>query len=256
MLILEKTKVKTLAQTTGLLAGLLLATSVSAEGLSFGVEIPVMTLYADHGAGRVDGGNAWFDDDGAATAFRFIAAYDFSESFGMRGRVFNFDGEFADPDDLFEVRTVDLEAVMNTNLGELDLDVSAGLRSASVDWSDENGGDPFGFDGVGPTLGLQISHDFGNGFGMVVGGRYSAILGDTNETGTASTSDNTVVSSVDLRIGVDYARDMANGGAMTFGMGVESTSFLSLSGNVDNEIDPEDVSVTLAGPYLSLGFTF
>ncbi|MDM7933037.1 Lpg1974 family pore-forming outer membrane protein [Tabrizicola sp.] len=247
---------KTLLTTTGMLSGLLLATSASAEGLSFGLEIPILTIYADHGAGEIDGGNAWFDEDGSANAFRITAAYDISESFGVRGRVFKFDGEFDDPDDQFDARTIDVEAVMNTDLGGLDLDVFAGLRSGSVDWSDEDGSTGYGFDGVGPTIGLQVTHSFGNGLGMIVGGRYSAMLGDTTELTSDDTADNVVVSSVDLRIGLDYARDLASGGSMTFGVGVESTSFLSLSGNVDNDIDPEDVSVTLAGPYLSLGFTF
>lgn len=248
---------RTLIATTALVSGLFAAASASAEGLSFGLEIPRLSVFADHGAGEVTGGNAWFADNGSATAFRLTTGYDFSETLGVRARLFKFDGDFsADPDDLFEARTIDVEAVMYTDLGGLDLDVFAGLRSASVDWSDEDGGSGYGFDGVGPTLGLAVSHGFGNGLGLVFGGRYSAMLGETSELTNDDTADNTVVSSVDLRIGVDYAREMANGGSMTFGLGVESTSFLSLSGNVDSDIDPEDVSVTLAGPYLRLGFSF
>ncbi|MCB6178074.1 hypothetical protein LHP98_08015 [Rhodobacter sp. Har01] len=247
---------KTLIHATGLLTGLVLATSASAEGLTFGLEIPSLTLYANHGAGEVAGGNAWFEDVGSAASYRLIAAYDFSGGLAVRGRLFGFEGNFDDPEDLFEVRTLDLETVMNTDLGGLDLDVFAGLRSASIDWSDEDQGDGFGFDGLGPTLGFEVSHQFGNGFGMVVGGRYSAMFGDTTELASDDTADNVVVPSVDLRIGLDYARDLARGGTMTFGIGVESTSFFSLSGNVDNDIDPEDIDVTLAGPYLSLGFSF
>lgn len=238
------------------MAGLLAATSASAEGLTFGLEVPSLTVYADHGAGGLNGGNAWFGDGGSAAAFRLTAGYDFNDTFGLRGRLFRFDGDFETASNLFEARTIDVEAVMNTDLGGLDLDAFAGLRSANIDWSDEGGGSGFGFQGIGPTLGLELSHSFGNGFGLVAGARYSAMLGETTELTSDDSADNTVVSSVDLRIGLDYAREMANGGAMTFGLGVESTSFLSLSGNVDNDIDPEDVSVTLAGPYLRLGFSF
>lgn len=242
--------------TTILLTSLLAGTSASAEGLSFGLEIPSLSVYADHGAGEVNGGNAWFGDNGSAAAFRLTAAYDVSDTLSIRGRLFRFDGDFTSATDLFEARTFDLEAVMNTDLGGLDLEAFAGLRSASVDWSDEDGASGYGFQGIGPTLGLELGHSFGNGFGLVAGARYSAMFGDTTELVDDDTADNVVVSSVDLRIGLDYAREMANGGAMTFGLGVESTSFLSLSGNVDNDIDPEDVSVTLAGPYLRLGFSF
>ncbi|MCU0827920.1 MAG: Lpg1974 family pore-forming outer membrane protein [Tabrizicola sp.] len=204
----------------------------------------------------MNGGNAWFSDDGSAAAFRLTAAYDLSETFGLRARLFRFDGDFETATNLFEARTIDVEAVMSTDQGGLGLDAFAGLRSASVDWSDENGGSGFGFQGIGPTIGLELNHSFGNGFGLVAGARYSAMLGETTELVNDDAADNTVVSSVDLRIGVDYAREMANGGALTFGLGIEGTSFLSLSGNVDNYIDPEDVNVTLAGPYLRVAMSF
>lgn len=243
-------------KSTGLLTGLLLATTASAEGLSFSVDIPALTVFANHGAGELTGGNAWFDTKGSAVAYRLTAEYDFSETFGVRARAFSFGGEFDDPTDIFKARTFDFEAVLRPDLGGLDLQAFAGLRVGSVDWSDEEGGSGYGFSGVGPTLGLQIGQTFGNGFGLVFGGRYSALLGDTTETLNDDTAENTVVPTIDLRLGIDYKKDMANGGTMTFGAGLESISFLSLSGNVDSDIDPEDVSVTLAGPYIRLGFTF
>ena len=147
--------------------------------------------------------------------------------------------------------------MFDNTAGSWDLEGFAGLRAARLDWSDENGGDGFGYEGFGPTLGMSVENDFGNGLSFVVTGRYSALFGTTTETASPGDSaDGVMVPAIDFQLGLEYARDLGDGRGFTVGGGLESQTYLSLSGNVDNDIDPEDVDLTAAGIYLRGTFEF
>lgn len=223
--------------------------SASAQDVTIGLEILYLDTFANHGT---DGtGSSWFSGTEGTPAYRLTGEIDWDGAADIRARIFTFDADTVDPDDIFKLESLDIEAVFDNRAGSWDLEGFAGLRAARIDWSDEAGSDGFGYEGVGPTIGMTIGNDFGNGLSFVATGRYSALFGTTTETASPDdTANGVMVPAMDFQLGLEYARDIGEGRNFNVGGGVEAQTYMSLSGNVDNDIDPEDVDLTAAGIYL------
>ncbi|WP_341368133.1 Lpg1974 family pore-forming outer membrane protein [Yoonia sp. BS5-3] len=240
----------------GVFAGLVGGTALHAQGVELGIEMPYLSVFANHGAGEIDGGNAFFDDPNSAAAFRITGEYGFANGVGVRSTYFEFEGDFETEGDIFDTASFDVEAIFEQQLGSASLEFFGGLRAAELEWSDENQDIGFEFAGVGPTFGTEFSQSFGQNFGFSMSGRYSALFGQIEALADDGIADNVMVPTFDLRMGMDYSYALSNSGAIDVGFGIESRTHLSLSGNVDDEIDPEDVDVTIAGPYFQAAYKF
>lgn len=234
------------------------------SNLTVAVEVPYLSLNSNHGGGSASaGGNAWFDDGFDDTFnYRLIATTNLTEEFGARVRYFDYDagiGNDGGPTTslFFQTSLLDIETTADMKLGKWDLVVSAGARSANIEWPDEGGSPGFRFEGWGFTTALDTRRAFDNGFAIVAGIRHSQIFGDIEELGTpADTNSNNVVPMTEFKAGIEYSRAFFANSTVTFGLHYEATLISSLSGNVDNDIDPEDTDIGLMGPALSVKLAF
>ncbi|MBF0586292.1 outer membrane beta-barrel protein [Prosthecochloris sp. N3] len=227
------------------------------SGISVGVQVPFISLSANHGAGESEG-QAFFDEQpDTEGTYRLMASYTLDNGLGVRGRYFDYGYENNDTSDIFKIDLYDLEVTGYIPFNKLDLLVFAGLRAADIEWSDENGSDGYTFDGTGFTVGLESRYHFASDFAFMTGVRYSHLFGDIIETEYPDErSLNCVVPVTDLQAGIEYTYELKTGSKIRVGLGYESTLFSSLSGNVDNDIDPEDVDVDLSGIRFGLNTSF
>jgi hypothetical protein len=231
--------------------------------VSFGAEFPYLSLNSNHGGGgEGTTGNAWFDDGfDDRVAYRLTASTNLIEEFGVRVRYFDYDAGTGsdggpDPSLFFETSMWDIEGTASTKLGKWDLVASAGARGGNIEWSDEDGGSGYEFDGWGFTAALDARRAFDNGLAIVAGIRHSQLFGDIEEIATPTDDNsNNVVPITEFRAGLEYAHPVFPGGLVTVGVHYEATLISSLSGNVDNDIDPEDTDIGLMGPAASIKFT-
>ena len=226
------------------------------SGIEGGVELLFLNLWANHGAGVRNGGNSWFTSDPDTTAnMRYWVGYRGAGGLGVRGRYFSQYSQIGagQTTNYFDVQLTDVEATALMSFGKWDVDLFGGIRIGDLRWSDELGGDGYIFTGAGLTLGGTIRRELFGNVGLVGGVRTSVLLGQTKEVVNTDESSNTFANLTELRLGVDWRRDMA-GGNLVLGVAWEQQMYTGLSGNVDNDIDPEDVDISLGGPVLSISF--
>lgn len=232
------------------------AVFVPAESkFSVGVQVPMLSLSANHGAGGA-GGNSWFDDYDAQAAYRLLAAYESPSGLGVRGRYFHYDSGLPNTGaaEFFALESGELELTTAFSAGEWDLTGSAGVAMADIDWTHFFGGDPFNYEGTGFTVAIDAERELGGGFGLVAGARQTMLYGETTRPGTPSVS-GVLVPVSELRAGSSYSWSFPRGNKATVELGYESQIIHSLSSR-PAFIDPEDVDVSLAGPYFSFMFEF
>ncbi len=233
------------------------AVYVPAESkFSVGVQVPMLSLNANHGSGAGNG-NLWFDDFDTRAAYRLVAAYEGASGLGVRGRYFNYDSgsPAALGADYFGMQLGSLEVTTGFSAGGWDLTGFAGVAGADIDFTDEGGGPFHNFDGTGFTLGIDAERELSRGFGLVAGARQTMFYGDT--ASGANIGGGVLVPVSELRAGASYTRVLPRGNKATFELGFESQIIHSLSVAVPNgNIDPEDVDISLAGPYFSFMFEF
>lgn len=228
-----------------------LAAPVAAQEVT--LDLPYLNVYSNHGNGG-SAPSAWFNNADPALAARLTGTFDLPNGMAVRGSYFSFDADVTGADRL-SVRSGGAEALIDA-FGDSGISFFAGIRAAQVDYSDEGAATVFGeFSGVGPTVGAEFSTDFGNGLSFDASGRFSLYYGQTDLLPSGSTSSNTFTPSAEVRIGMAY--DVSLGSVnMNLGGGFEFQSFTGLSLNGVSAIDPEDVDIGLAGPYLSATFRF
>lgn len=218
------------------------------------LDLPYLNVYSNHGNGGSAGSSAWFNNADPALAARISGTFALSSGMTVRASYFSFDADVTGADRL-SVRTGGAEAVIDA-FGDSGISLFAGIRAAQIEYSDEGSASTFGeFDGVGPTIGAEFSSDFGNGLSFDASGRFSLYYGQTDLLPAGVTSSNTFAPSAEVRIGMAY--DVSLGSVnMNLGGGFEFQNFTGLSVNGVSAIDPEDVDIGLAGPYLSATFRF
>ncbi|HPM80026.1 MAG TPA: hypothetical protein PLF81_04975 [Candidatus Anammoximicrobium sp.] len=218
------------------------------SGLEGGLELLYLDVYANHGGEQTATGNAWFDGFDFTAAGRFWFGYQGPNGLGVRARYYNFDGDSVVANQFVDLQMYDLEMTAKHEACNFDFLFIGGLRGGEIDWSDEEGWGAFGFDGIGPTLGLQARRPLFRSVAAVAGVRYSALFGNINDEQGDQAND-CVTHITEVQLGVEWRRGMFVARAM-----YEYQWYTGLSGNVDNDIDPEDVDITLAGPVFTVGF--
>ena len=221
-----------------------------------GVEVPYLSLRTNHGAGEQAGGNGWFDESfDHEAAYRLTASYVTDDGLGVRGRYFRY-SETVTPGQFFKTNLYDLELMAGLDVEKWSFTAFGGLRGGEIKWSDENGASGFKFDGIGFTVGAEARRYFGQNFAFLLGARHSQLFGEIKELANSDKNKDNVVPITDLYAGLEYVRSFSNGSRLGIGLGYEAALFSSLSGNVDNDIDPEDVDISLTGPRLTVNYGF
>jgi hypothetical protein len=220
------------------------------SSFSFTTEVPILSLYANHGSGNSF--TNWFNDFDYDPGLRLIAAYQSRGALGLRGRLFTYDATgSASAADRFDVRLYDFEATTVLNLGDWDILFFGGARFGNIKYSNRFSNTFETFDGSGITCGADLHRDVGGGFGLFGGFRQSYLYGDSVVNGNPNAISNTVIPITELRIGMDYTKQLRRGNTLIAGIGFEHQQYSSLSVR-NNSIDPEDVDVALSGPVFSL----
>jgi len=217
-------------------------------GLEGGVEVMLFEVYANHGVGGT--GSDFFEDFDMSTDLRYWIGYQGANGLGIRGRYFDFDGDNTVDDEFVDITMFDVEGTAALSLCQWDFLAFAGVRWGEIAWSDEDGGDGFEFQGLGTTLGVDARRPIWCNIAAVGGIRYSALFGDVTEieypderaTGTAAHI-------METRLGLEWRRQCLVVSAVW-----EHQLYSSMSGNVDSDIDPEDVDITLGGPVFGISF--
>ena len=222
-------------------------------GLEGGVEITLFEVYANHGVGGT--ADEWFEDFDMSADLRAWVGYQGANGLGIRGRYFGFDGDNTVDDEFVDITMFDVEGTAGLSLCQWDFLAAAGVRWGEINWSDENAGRGYSFDGIGATLGVEARRSIWCNLAAIGGIRYSALFGDVTEiedrddwaTGTA-------VHIMETRLGLEWRRPCCNGACLVASAVWEHQLYSSLSGNVDSDIDPEDVDITLGGPVFGISF--
>jgi len=225
-------------------------------GFEGGVELLFLNVWANHGAGERNGGNSWFNRDPETIGnMRYWLGYRNAEGLGVRARCFSYYSQIGagNTNEYFDVSLTDVEATALLTLGKWDYDFFGGVRIGDLRWSDKNGNSGYNFTGAGLTLGGSVRRQLIGNLGLVSSVRTSFLLGQTKEVVGDDESSQTLASMTEVRLGMDWQREMARGN-FVFGVAWEQQVYTGLSGNVDSDIDPEDVDLSLGGPVLWVGF--
>lgn len=222
------------------------------SGLEGGLGLLYLDVYANHGGERTANGYSWFDGFDFTVAGRYWFGYQGPNGLGVRARYYNFDGDSVAANQFVDLQMYDLEMTAKHEACNFDFLFIAGVRGGEIDWSREDfGGYPeaYGFDGIGPTLGLQASRPLFGSLSAVAGVRYSALFGNTKRLDIDYQADDTVLHITEVQLGVEWRRGMFVARAM-----YEYQWYNGLSNIIAYDIDPEDIDITLAGPVFTVGF--
>lgn len=234
------------------------AVFVPAESkFSVGVQVPMLSMTANHGAGGGLGGANLFSEFETQAAYRLLAAYESPSGLGVRGRYFSYESGLpvTGAPDFFALESGELELSTAFSAGGWDLTGSAGVAMADIDWATRFlPGLPFHFEGTGFTVALDAERELGGGFGLVAGARQTMLYGETTPSIGAAV-DGVFVPMSELRAGSSYSWSFPRGNSASVEIGYESQTIHALSIRTA-AIDPEDVDVSLAGPYFSFKFEF
>jgi len=222
------------------------------SGWEGGLDLLFLDVYANHGGEKTANGLSWFDGFDFTAAGRFWFGYQGANGLGVRARYYNFDGDSVAANQFVDLQMYDVEMTAKHEACNFDFLFIGGVRGGEIDWSLGNiygSKSPYGFDGIGPTLGLQASRPLFRSLAAVAGVRYSALFGNTSRLDSADQADDTVLHITEVQLGVEWRRGMFVARAM-----YEYQWYNGLSSVVGDEIDPEDVDITLAGPVFTVGF--
>jgi hypothetical protein len=222
-------------------------------GVEGGLEVTMLNLYSNHGVGNGNGGNSWFADDDNVGNVRYWLGYKTSDRIGVRLKYWDFYSDVEAANQFFDTKVFDIEGTSDFSVGKWVMTGSAGLRWNEVAWSDENGGAGFKFEGIGPTLGVSVRRNLCGNLNFVGGAMGSVLYGDTKELTTDDEANGTSTNIIESRLGLEYFIP-ARAGFITLRGGWENQWYSGLSGNVDNDIDPEDLDVNLGGPVIAISF--
>lgn len=120
---------------------------------------------------------------------RYVLGYTTDSGLGIRGRYWSFDDQyqyvppFAPAELGIAVEAADLEAVLNQRLRHFDLEISAGLRYGSLQYTNPSatllGIGQVTFEGIGPTLAVGARRELGiQGVSFFGNLRGSMLVGD------------------------------------------------------------------------------
>lgn len=227
--------------------------SANGGGVEGGLEVTMLNLYSNHGVGNVNGGNSWFEDDDNVGNVRYWLGYKTADRIGLRLKYWDFYSDVDAVDQFFDTKVFDIEGTSDFSVSKWMLTGSAGLRWNEVAWSDENGGDGFKFEGVGPSLGVSARRNLCGNLNFVGGVLGSVLYGDTKELNSEDEAKGVSANIIESRLGLEYFIP-ARGGFITLRGGWENHWYSGLSGNVDSDIDPEDLDVNLGGPVIAISF--
>lgn len=220
----------------------------------------MLSLNANHGAGAGPGGAgpSYYDGFDTQATYRLVAAYESASGLGVRGRYFTYHSGAPDTGnaEVFNVDSGEIDLTTGFSAGNWDFTGFAGVAMADIDWTEDQAGPRQNFEGTGFTVGIDAERELSRGFGLVAGARQTMLYGDTIEVGTTSRAGGVLVQVSELRAGASYSRVLPRGNKATMEVGFESQIFHGLSVDATGSIDPEDVDVSLAGPYFSLMFEF
>ncbi|XZE56066.1 Lpg1974 family pore-forming outer membrane protein [Planctomycetaceae bacterium SH139] len=229
------------------------AQTPSTGGFEGGTEVTLLNLYSNHGVGNAGGGNSWFEDDSTVGNVRYWLGYKTEDRLGLRLKYWDFYSNVDGVNQFFDTKVFDIEGTSDFSLGEWALTGSAGVRWNDTVWSDENGGDGFNFEGVGPSLGVSARRNLVGNLNFVGGVMGSVLYGDIKELTSDDQANGVSTNIIESRLGLEYFFPV-RGGFVSLRGGWENQWYSGLSGNVDNDIDPEDLDVNLGGPVISISF--
>lgn len=222
------------------------------SGWEGGLELLYLDVYANHGGEQTANGLSWFDGFDFTAAGRFWFGYQGANGLGFRARYYNFDGDSVVANQFVDLQMYDLEMTAKHEACNFDFLFLGGVRGGEIDWSRPTWTyypGNYGFDGIGPTLGLQASRPLFRSLAAVAGVRYSALFGNTVKLDSPLQADDAVLHVTEVQLGVEWRRGMFVARVL-----YEYQWYDGLSTMGDYDIDPEDVDITLAGPVFTVGF--
>ena len=234
----------------------------SGPGFEAGVDVMYMQFYARQGAGGSASNNDdYFPDMGHDTTYRAWAEVNNGKGLGLRGRYFDYSDSafFLGLDREQSIRSADLEVTFETDIADFDIKPFIGARWQEVNLHGSDFGEPnpYEFEGYGLTTGIDFTRQIYGPISIYAGGRYSLIFGDTT-FGSVSNSEleDTLMSAVELRAGLQWQREFANGAGIDVRLGWEQ-HFYGTDTYFPFAIDPETLGdVGLGGPVFSAAFKF
>lgn len=161
--------------------------------------------------------------------------WDNAEGLGVRARYFNFDSDATQTfppgsataiGTQLEAQTFDFEATQRGCLGNLQFQLGGGFRYANMETGisfPPDGGIGMDFEGIGPTVAIDIRRPFGSrGLALVGGARSSWLYGETDFHGTGNfnipqsvTVEDHMMQINELSLGVQWSRCLARGGQVS-----------------------------------------
>lgn len=205
---------------------------------SLGVEV----LYLK--AHQSEGGFDEYSAQDEELSYRLEAAYKQEGNLGIRARFFEFKG--SDGKDSMgeywypELKTVDLEAFDNFELGSFQGEYAFGLRYLSYQ-EPYDGSFEVDYQGIGPTLALDLVRPISESFAAYVNSRLSLVYGDDDVTPDSKTA---IISEIGLGVQYEFGDCKHN-----VRLGVEAQNY----GGVSDD-DGEDTG--LFGAVVGFNFNF
>jgi len=231
-------------------------------GFVGGVDLTVFRFNARQGAGgNSAAGNFddYFPDYGFQGQGRYWIGIETPSGYGMRARLFEWEasesylGLVREQD----IEMYDVEGTVDISGWGWNVTGFGGLRWGSIelDGSDFGEPNPYNFDGAGLTGGIDFRRCVWRDLSVVGGVRYSVLYGDTNFAPVSGAElDNTFVDVVEMRMGVEWARQTQYGGRV-FAAAAWEHQVYGTDTYLPFAIDPETLGdVSLAGPVFSIGF--
>ena len=231
------------------------------SGIVGGAELTLFRLHGRQGAGgnsNVGNTDDYFPDYGFNAAGRYWLGYEASNGLGVRARFFEWEQSKSyngsEREQKFEI--YDVEATLDTTFCNWELTGIGGLRWGAIqlDGTDFGEANPTNFDGAGLTLGAEFSRSFWRNFSIIGGARYSVLYGQTDfRPVSTAVLDNTYVDISELRLGLEWEKQMKSGGRL-FASAAWEHQLYGTDAYLPFAIDPETVGdVSLAGPVFSIG---
>jgi len=235
--------------------------SSECSGLVGGVDITAFRLYGNQGAGgdsNVGNIDDYFPDYGFVGDARIWFGYEGPNGMGIRARIFEweesqlYNGSVRTQD----IEVYDLEATLDMSVCAWEFTGFGGLRWSSIELNgtDFGGVDPMDFEGAGLTMGVDVRRCLWRDISLVGGVRYSVLYGETTFAPTSTAVlDNTFVDITEMRLGLEWARELGIGGRL-FVSAVWEQQVYGTDTYMPFAIDPETLGdVSLAGPVFSIG---